>query len=336
MTTRIDARAPVAVVKGGVVPEEMWRCLPCGTVNPTGWPFCDACGSPQPGPTRWQSPDDPETEDLGIVSIPPPSRAAIRPRYIPASAPRSRRVGYLLGALIGIMLIAVGCLAIAASLNQPSGTIFDSLPPAAHPEPIFGQTVTATPSGSPVSGSPSADPKPSSSTSPSGSASSPSSSPSSVPPSVTPSHTPPTPTPTLFVGLVDVRAVTTNPHVLTVGGLFDSYFAGINAKAYPRVLALYDPTGALNTNDPNQAATFTRGISTTTDSRVVLWSISDDPAHAGDLNARITFQSEQQRGYGPAGTPNETCTVWDNTYQLSPTRGGYRILNLPRFTHHPC
>jgi hypothetical protein len=124
--------------------------------------------------------------------------------------------------------------------------------------------------------------------------------------------------------------------VVAVGTLFDSYFSGINAKQYEQVLTLFDPSGSVNPNDPAQAAAFTAGVSTTTDSQVVLHSIADNAAQAGDLNARLTFQSHQDAGYGPPGSPNETCTNWDITYQLRPWGSGYRILRPLSVAHTGC
>jgi hypothetical protein len=137
--------------------------------------------------------------------------------------------------------------------------------------------------------------------------------------------------------MVDIRAVHTNPSALAVGGMFDTYFAGINAKDYPPVLALYDPAGALDPGDPAQASKFTHGVSTTVDSDVVIRSISNDAAHRGDVDTRLTFQSRQQAGYGPADAPQETCTRWDNTYELRPNSADEeRILRLLQFTDRPC
>jgi eukaryotic-like serine/threonine-protein kinase len=136
--------------------------------------------------------------------------------------------------------------------------------------------------------------------------------------------------------MVDVRAVAANPDVLAVGGLFDRYFSGINAKQYEQVLALFDPSDFLNPNDPAQVKSFTRGVSTSTDSQVVLRSITDDAAVDGDLDARLTLQSHQAAGFGPPGSPDETCTNWDITYQLRPAGGGYRILKPQAVAHTPC
>jgi hypothetical protein len=157
-------------------------------------------------------------------------------------------------------------------------------------------------------------------------------------PTPTPSRPAPTPTatpPPTTIGTIDVRTVSTNPHVRAVGGLFDTYFNGINLKRYDQVLALYDPSGVLDPTDPQQAANFTHGVSTSVDSEVVLRSIVDSPAV--DLVARLTFQSHQAPGFGPPGTPDQTCTQWDSTYLLHPNANGiYRILEQPTFSHQPC
>jgi hypothetical protein len=136
---------------------------------------------------------------------------------------------------------------------------------------------------------------------------------------------------------VDVRAVATNPHVRAVGGLYDIYFSGINAKQYSQVLALYDPAGFLDPSDPTQADNFTQGVSTSVDSDVVIRSIADDPGGSGDLVVRITFRSNQAAGYGPKDNPNQTCTLWDITQQLRPaTAGDYRIFDLVSFSDRAC
>ena len=146
---------------------------------------------------------------------------------------------------------------------------------------------------------------------------------------------PPLPLP-VSVGMVDVRAVAASPDVLAVAGLFDRYFSGINAKQYAQVLALFDPSGFLDPNDPARVKSFTEGISTSTDSQVVLRSITDDAAVEGDLDVRLTLQSHQAAGFGPSGSPDETCTNWDITYQLRPAGDGYRILKPQAVAHAPC
>jgi hypothetical protein len=163
--------------------------------------------------------------------------------------------------------------------------------------------------------------------------------------SVTPRRSGPSPSPSAAasasplpasVGMVDVRAVAANPGVLAVGGLLDRYFSGINTRQYGQVLALFDPSGFLDPNNPAQVKSFTQGVSTSTDSQVVLRSITDDAATKGDLDVRLTLQSHQSAGFGPPGSPDETCTNWDITYQLRPAGGGYRILTSQAVVHAPC
>ena len=121
-----------------------------------------------------------------------------------------------------------------------------------------------------------------------------------------------------------------------VATLFDTYFSGINAKDYKRALALYDPSGVVNPGDPRSADTFSQGVSTTTDSDIVLHSVVDDTSGKGVVQARLTFTSHQSSGYGPGGRTNETCTRWDITYILSRPSGGYLIKGAGTVLSSPC
>jgi hypothetical protein len=328
---------------GHVVPEVTWRCLPCGATNPITSPFCDNCGSPKPGQTRWPTPEDELwPEDFDTPLVPPETRPPpVEPD--PDPPPRSRRAERVAGLIVALVLIATGVLAIMTATGKSHKTT-TGRPPATAPGvssssqqgPALAPTPGVSGSASPGSSSAPASSAPSGGTPfPSRSGATPTGL-TTAPPQTQPPTTPAVPIPILFIGMIDVSAVNTSPHVQAVGGLFDSYFSGINNKDYPQVLALYDPSGGLNTNDPVRVATFTNGISTTTDSRAVLWSIDDNPSHAGNLNVRTTFMSTQSQGFGPAGAPDETCTWWDNTYELSPNGSAYRILNLLRFAHQAC
>jgi hypothetical protein len=116
--------------------------------------------------------------------------------------------------------------------------------------------------------------------------------------------------------------------------MFDTHFSAVNAKDYARALSVYDPAGVINPNDPGQAADFQEAVSTTTDSQIMLRSIG--PSTRGVLDARVTFRSNQQSGYGPRERPSETCTAWDVTYTLTqPGGGGYKIL-AGTATNAPC
>jgi hypothetical protein len=286
--------------------------------------FCAQCGSPQPGPTRWRPTDeatdtDPDAEPIASDDewlTTPQTVAAHRdhPPGVPPRTSRPRRVAILVAAA----LVVVGGVMIAAAFSRPPGSPADDplvIAPFAVPSslPAAAQSTASTPRGTP-------SPPPRSRPSP------------TRPPAVPPKS----PAPPTSVGIVDVRAVTADPHVLAVGTLFDRYFSGINTKQYEQVLVLFDPSGFLDPTDPAQVEAFTTGVSTTTDSLVVLRSMAEDAAQEGDLDARLTFQSHQAAGFGPPGSPEEICTNWDITYQLRPAGAGYRIFSPRNVVHTPC
>jgi hypothetical protein len=138
------------------------------------------------------------------------------------------------------------------------------------------------------------------------------------------------------------RLVTTDPSVADaratgVADLFEDYFTAINNRDYDQALAAYDPAGVINPNDARQVADFKQAISTTTDNQIVLRSVGPPTATrpGGVLDARVTFRSNQQPGYGPKERPNEPCTAWDVTYTLSQPAGDYKIL-IGNAAHAPC
>jgi hypothetical protein len=137
------------------------------------------------------------------------------------------------------------------------------------------------------------------------------------------------------VGVVAIDPAVTDPRAVDVATMFDSHFAAVNAKNYAKAIAVYDPAGVINPNDPGQASDFQRAVSTTTDDQIVLRSVGADPAGRGVLAARVTFRSNQQAGYGPSERPDETCTAWDVTYTLSQPGGAYKIL-AGKATNSPC
>ncbi len=228
------------------------------------------------------------------------------------SAPRPRR-NWRTAITVALALVVVGSAMVAAAMDRS-------------PEARTDHPVIPAP---PVAESALVAPEPSTADTPSRLA-------SATPQRSGPSPSTPASALPVSVGMVDVQAVAANPYVLAVGGLFDRYFSGINAKQYVQVLALFDPSGFLNPNDPAQVKSFTEGVSTSTDSQVVLRSITDDAAAEGDLDVRLTLQSHQAAGFGPPGSPDETCTNWDITYQLRPAGGGYRILKPQAVAHTPC
>lgn len=151
-----------------------------------------------------------------------------------------------------------------------------------------------------------------------------------------PTRTPPSPT----VSAAPPRLVTTDPSVsdsraAAVADMFEDYFTAINNRDYDRALEAYDPAGVINPGDARQAADFKQAISTTTDSQIVLRSVGPPASGRGVLDARVTFRSNQQPGYGPRERPTETCTAWDVTYALSQPAGEYKIV-IGKATHAPC
>jgi hypothetical protein len=234
------------------------------------------------------------------------------PEFMPAARTgRNWRMGFT----VAVVLVVVGGAMVGAGMDHP--------PRAGRDDPAILAPSAAESSPVAPAPSPAGTPGRSASVTPRRSESSPSTPASASPPPVS-------------VGMVDVRAVAANPAVLAVGGLFDRYFSGINTKRYEQVLALFDPSGFLDPNDPAQVKSFTQGVSTSTDSQVVLRSITDDATAAGDLDVRLTLRSHQSAGFGPPGSPDETCTDWDITYQLRPAGGGYRILKPQAVAHTPC
>lgn len=139
------------------------------------------------------------------------------------------------------------------------------------------------------------------------------------------------------IGLVDVSAVATDARAADIAGMFDEFFTAVNARDYARAILAYDPTGVIKSDDPVHRQRFAQTMATTTDTDISLVAIEPGTAARAVANARITFRSAQQPGYGPRGRESETCTRWDVTYTLtSPDAGRYRILGAAAATSQPC
>jgi hypothetical protein len=136
---------------------------------------------------------------------------------------------------------------------------------------------------------------------------------SPTPPVLPDPTTPPTPNAdTATIGLVDVSAVRADSRAADVGAVLNEYFTGINTRDMPRVLAVMDPSGVVNRDNPQQVERFRIDVSTTTDTNIVLHWVRDDGV--GGVLAGVTFTSRQDAQYGPDG---EACTNWSLTYTLS-------------------
>jgi hypothetical protein len=112
-----------------------------------------------------------------------------------------------------------------------------------------------------------------------------------------------------------------------VGHSLDTYFSGINTSNYESTRTVIDPRSAVDPNNADHWNSFVHDVSTTHDSDIVLTNVSDDPTGQGAVTAQATFRSTQSPGYGPKGSEQETCTLWNINFTLSePTPSEYRIL----------
>ncbi|MEV0719750.1 hypothetical protein [Asanoa sp. NPDC050611] len=138
------------------------------------------------------------------------------------------------------------------------------------------------------------------------------------------------------VGLVLVTDQSGDYRVGGVAALFNGHFGSINDRNYPAAASWFDPSGVVDPTDPAAVARFAQDMSTTSDSDVVLRSVTSGP-DVDTLLARVTFRSMQQAGYGPAERSTETCTDWDVTYVLrTAADGSYRIVRGTEVTSLPC
>ena len=155
-------------------------------------------------------------------------------------------------------------------------------------------------------------------------------------PSPTPPPPPPPPPPTSQVGGVQIDSSLLNdPRAVPVATLFDAYFSGITAKNFDAVFALYDPSGDLNTNDPQQRSGFEKGVSSSTDDNGTLRSLSPDGSGPAST-AEVSFQSHQAPGKGPSDDPQQTCSLWTLTYTLTYTSDGKYLIKSATGSHTGC
>jgi hypothetical protein len=140
----------------------------------------------------------------------------------------------------------------------------------------------------------------------------------------------PPPAPTA-VGIVRIGAGLTDDRAAEVATMFDTYFAGINAKDYDQVGSVLDPAGSIDPTDAGAMAELADGTRTTRDTGIALNRLLD---LGGDrVRAEVTFRSTQKAGDGPRGRTGETCTRWDIAYTLSTPP--YRILRSTA-SSRPC
>ncbi|MGH3248895.1 MAG: hypothetical protein ACRDOI_22205 [Trebonia sp.] len=133
--------------------------------------------------------------------------------------------------------------------------------------------------------------------------------------------TSPTPVPSSALNIVSVSAgvpvSAAHPQVET---LLSHYFHGINSHSYPEYASTLNPAEQAK----QTAAEFSSGYSSTTDSLMLLTSLTD--TGNGHLTATVTFTSRQS----PAQSVDKSaCNAWTLNLYLVPQGTGYLIGTAP-------
>ncbi|MFI5909637.1 hypothetical protein [Dactylosporangium sp. NPDC051541] len=277
------------------------------------WPGAGPGLGDQPPPWATQPPAPPQpapqpTPPQVPPQAPPPVPWSTEPAY-PAPPNRGRPV-WIFPAIVALVLLLAG--------GTVAFVLRDKWLPGGGANPTTGPT-TARPTG------PTADPT------------------GTATPTATATNTPTaTPTtagpPTLpaSVGSVKLDPSLDPAKAPAVAAVFDKYFTAVNARNATAALAALDPNGSINQGDANAVKRFTDGISTSTDDDILLLALGPDPTGKGQLQARVTFRSQQQPGKGPKGRESETCTRWDVTYSITQPGGEYRIWGSTNAGNRPC
>jgi hypothetical protein len=134
------------------------------------------------------------------------------------------------------------------------------------------------------------------------------------PTSEPPTSTSPPPLPPTQVDIqgmtVGIAAVNTDPDATAVAATLATYFGGIDNRNYKQAWDTY--TSVLQGAVPFQP--FSNALQTSQDSQVVVQSIQHDAN--GNIEAHVSFQSQQAGQYGP--NQGETCTNWSLDYHMVP------------------
>lgn len=126
---------------------------------------------------------------------------------------------------------------------------------------------------------------------------------------------------------VDYSPVAGDDSAEDVAKMFARFFGAINQHHYDTALKYYDPdTGVVDLGSTAARDKWKQVMSTTKDSGFTLSDLSSDGRYT---LATLNFTSHQDPGYGPAGSPDDTCDQWKITYQLTDS-DGYRIYKAPR------
>jgi hypothetical protein len=234
-----------------------------------------------------------------------PARSGRQPGGAPAAGGHGPTGALVLGLVLLLMAAGTG-VAAGRSLVDDSSSTGSSLASPDVPQPDYAPSTEAAPSYAPD--------------------------PATDTPSYTPDPTPtPTAAPTVSPGGIDLAAVADDPAVGGIADTLDSYFGAINRHDGLAAVSNFDPSGAMNANDPKQVATFQHDTSTSTDDDIVIHSIGPDPGNPAGYLVSVSFRSRQAPSFGPGG--NEACTMWDLSYHMT---AQFKLLRSSGATHNAC
>jgi hypothetical protein len=135
------------------------------------------------------------------------------------------------------------------------------------------------------------------------------------------------------VGLIKVNGDVTDRRATDVAHMFDTYFAGVNAKDFDAIASVLDPAGGMSPDNAQQMSALRASLATVMDYNVILQALHGSVASP---SAIVSFRSTQAAGHGPHGRESETCTQWRIVYTLSfRADTGYRIFSA-KATSTPC
>ncbi len=139
---------------------------------------------------------------------------------------------------------------------------------------------------------------------------------------------PPDPTPPPPAEQVTVASGVDHPDTEDVRAVMQAYVSGIDERRYPDAFSRFSPD---SDSARGGLELWTAGQSTTAITAARIVAVRDAETD-GEVEADLTFTSQQSAEYGPSG---QTCTNWELTYEMTapePDRliRKARMLNPPR------
>jgi ketosteroid isomerase-like protein len=129
---------------------------------------------------------------------------------------------------------------------------------------------------------------------------------------------------------VGYSKVAETPHAATVAAMFAQFYTAINNRDYDTALSFYDPrTSVVDVESSASREMWKQGMYDMHYEGVVV-NLDDLTASGPYTYATVSFRSTRSAGYGPVTDPDQSCTNWTVTYQLTHVNGAYRILKAPK------